>query len=281
MKWHLFRVLSLLSLLITSCTDVVDVDVPEAAPRLVVEASIDWEKGTRGNAQSIKLSTSTPFFENQTNTGVAGATVSITNTTTNEVFDFTDEGEGLYTTFSFRPVLNQTYILEINYEGETYIAEETMTSVVAIDEIRQSRTSGFDDEALGVDIFFNDPPNEENFYFFRFKEEGDLFPELLALPDEFTDGNRLEVFFEKEEDEDANIEEFMPGDIANIKFYGISKQYFNYIDILIDQFENASNPFGTVPASLKGNCINPANPENYAFGYFRLTEVVCVSYVFE
>ena len=28
----------------TSCTNVIDVDVPEAESRLVIEASIDWEK---------------------------------------------------------------------------------------------------------------------------------------------------------------------------------------------------------------------------------------------
>ena len=48
----------------TSCTDVIDVDVPTAPPRLVIEASIDWQKGTSGNFQRVRLSTSTPFFEN-------------------------------------------------------------------------------------------------------------------------------------------------------------------------------------------------------------------------
>ncbi len=281
MTLRILKRLVILLLIVTSCTDVVDVEVPEAPPRLVVEASIDWEKGTRGNAQSIRLSTSAPFFSNLEDTSVTGASVRVTNTATNEIFVFSDEGNGLYSTITFDPVLNQTYRLDIDYQGETYSAEETMTSVVAIDALSQSRESGFDNEALGVDIAFNDPPNEENFYFFRFEEEGDLFPELLAIPDEFTDGNRLDVFFEKEEDEDEGIEEFVAGDIVNIKFYGISEQYFNYVDLLIEQFEGGGNPFGTVPASLKGNCINLTNPENYAFGYFRLTEVVCTSYVFE
>ncbi|MEW4925558.1 DUF4249 domain-containing protein [Algibacter sp. 2305UL17-15] len=280
MKHFTYKILVFALVIFTSCTDVVDVDVPEAAPRLVVEASIDWEKETQGNEQSIKLSMSTPYFDNLTNTDVAGASVKITNNTTNAEFVFSDTGNGIYTTSSFVPVLNQAYTLEINYDGETYIAEETLTPVVDIDELSQSRIGGFNDEALEVDIFFNDPPNEENFYLFRFEEEGDILPELLAIPDEFTNGNRMKVFFEKENDEDANQEEFEPGDIAHINFYGISKQYFNYMDLLVEQYENADNPFGTIPASLKGNCINPSNPENYAFGYFRLTQVVKVTYVF-
>ena len=32
---------------------------------------------------------------------------------------------------------------------------------------------------------------------------------------------------------------------------------------------------------VKGNCVNEENPDDYAFGYFRLTEVVKTSYTFE
>jgi len=45
-----------LSLIFTSCTEVIDVEVPEAESRLVIEASLDWEKGTIGNNQTITLS---------------------------------------------------------------------------------------------------------------------------------------------------------------------------------------------------------------------------------
>jgi len=281
MKHHIYIAVVFVLVLFTSCTDVVDVDVPVAAPRLVVEASVDWEKNTPGNAQSIKLSMSTPFFDNLSNTEVTDATVMITNNTTNDVFTFAHQGNGIYTTDRFVPVLNQSYTLEIDYEGETYIAEETMTPVVDVEEISQSRVGGFNSEALEVNIFYNDPPNEENFYFFRFEEAGDLLPELLVLPDRFTDGNRTNVFFEKENDEDLGTTEFEAGDVAFMKFHGISKQYFNYLDVLIDQFENAQNPFGTVPARLKGNVINPSNPDNYAFGYFRLVQVIEITYVFQ
>lgn len=281
MKHSLYTIVILVFVSAMSCTDVVDVDVPEAPPRLVVEASIDWEKGTDGSMQFVKLSTSTPFFDNLSNTEVTNASVKVINNTTNQEFIFFHQGNGVYGASNFVPVLNQSYTLEVIYDGETYVAEETMTPVVDIDEISQARVGGFDDDALEVDIYFNDPPNEENLYLFRFEEAGDLLPELLVIPDEFTDGNRMKVFFEKEDDEDSGEEEFIPGDRANIEFYGISKQYFNFMDLLVDQYENAENPFGTVPATLKGNVINPYNPENFAFGYFRLSQVVKASYTFQ
>lgn len=281
MKNFNLKILSVVLVLFNSCTDVVNVDVPVAPPRLVVEASIDWEKGTDGSTQIVKLSMSTPFFDNLSNTEVTNASIKVTNNSSNDEFIFVHQGNGIYGTSNFIPVLNESYTLEVIHEGETYTAEETMTPVVDIDEISQARVGGFDDDALEVDIYFNDPANIENFYLFRFEEEGDLLPELLALPDEFIDGNRTKVFFEKEEDENNGVEEFVAGDVANIEFYGISKQYFNFVDILIDQYDNAQNPFGTVPATLKGNVVNPTNPENFAFGYFRLSQVVKASYTFQ
>ena len=262
-----------------SCTDVVDVEVPEAEPRLVIEASIDWEKGTTGNEQLIKLSTSVPYFDELVNNEVVGASVKITNDTTLEEYVFIDQNDGTYTTSSFVPVIDQSYTLEVIYNGEVFTAQETLTGVTDIAEINQSITDGFNDEALEVNVLFDDPADEENFYLFKFQEQGDLLPELLDISDEFTNGNQMKVFYEKEEDEDINQEEFEPGDVVSIEFYGISEQYFNYIRLLIEQYE--SDPFSSVPVPLKGNCINITNPDDYAYGYFRLTQVVRNTYTFQ
>ena len=48
---HYILLISILTL--TSCTDVIELDVPSEAPRLVIEASINWEKETIGNNQRI------------------------------------------------------------------------------------------------------------------------------------------------------------------------------------------------------------------------------------
>ena len=88
------------AVLLTSCSDVIDVDVQEADSRLVIEASLDWEKGTTGNNQSIKLSKSTPYFDTTTNTSVTTATVKVVNNEDNSEFVFTHQGNGVYTTNS-------------------------------------------------------------------------------------------------------------------------------------------------------------------------------------
>ena len=266
---------------IISCTDVIDVDVPEAAPRLVIEASLDWEKGTLGNEQTISLSMSTPYFGSNENTMVTGASVKVTNDSDNSEFIFVDQNDGNYSINNFVPIIDQSYTLEVSYNGETYIAQETMTSVVDITEINQSVEDGFDDEALEVNVLFDDPEGVDNFYLFRLQEEGDLLVELFDISDEFTDGNQMKVFYEKEDNEDINQEEFESGDVVSIDFHGVSEPYYNYMRLLIEQYGSVGNPFSTTPVALRGNCTNPSDPENYAFGYFRLTEVVKASYTFQ
>lgn len=267
--------------LLTSCSDVIDVDVQEADSRLVIEASLDWEKGTTGNNQSIKLSESTPYFDTTTNTSVTNATVRVVNDVDASEFVFTHEENGVYSTNSFVPVINNSYTLEVIYEGETYTANETLVSVTDIIDINQSIEDGFDDEELEVNVVFNDPEDEENYYLFKFQKQGDLFPSLEDGNDEFVNGNEITWWYEKEEDEDTDeIEAFQPGDIVDISFFGISEAYQNYMSILIEQ-SDSGGPFGVTPVPLKGNCINTTTSDNYAFGYFRLTQVVKTSYTFQ
>jgi hypothetical protein len=266
--------------LLTSCTDVIDVDVPNGTPKLVIEASINWEKETLGNEQVIKLSMSRGYFDSESNEGVTGAIVKITNDDDLTEFVFTDQNDGTYSTTNFIPVMDNSYTLKIEYGGETYIAHETMTSVVNATSVYQSIDKGMDTEALEVNIDFEDPEDKENYYLFKIKEQSELIPRLFHISDEFANGNLLTATYEQDEIEDINQENFKVGDVVDVEFYGISKQYYNYIGLMIQQVETGG-PFSTTPVSLRGNCMNITNPNTYAYGYFRMTEVVKFSYLFE
>ena len=269
----------LLLVFFTACTDVIDVEVPSEEPRLVIEASINWEKGTSGSDQTIYLSKSTPFFETNGNVPVSGASVVITNTSDGSFFEFNDQNDGSYTTSNFMPVLNDNYTLEVISEEETYIAQETFIPVVPILEVYQS-TDKFLPEVLEVNFDFLDPAEEENYYYIKFKEQADSFPRLLDLKDEFVNGNLISVFNERQENEDINQVEYAPGDMVNMELIGVSKRYYEYIQLLISQSESGG-PFDTTPVALRGNCTNQNDPNNFAYGYFRLTEVAKASYTIE
>ncbi len=266
---------------LTSCEDVIDVSVQTAPARLVIEASMDWEKGTAGNKQSIKLSASTAFFDTTDNTAVTGASVTVTNDTDGAVFIFADQNNGDYTTTDFVPVIGQSYTLEIIHNGETYSATETLNAVPDITQVYQDTEGGINDEDLEVHFVFTDQPEKGNNYLFKFQKQGELLPELQVSSDEFVNGNEIDWWYEFEEDDSTDkIEAFAPGDIVTIEMYSISEGYKDYITILINQIGGVGL-FEATPASVKGNCINRTNTDNYAHGYFRLTEMNKTSYTFE
>lgn len=268
------RLCFILILVCFSCQEVVDVDVPDSEPRLVIEANIDWEKGTLGNNQTILLSSSTPYFSENTNVPVTGASVKVVNLNTGQEFVFLDANDGSYITDSFEPIIDHTYELEIIYSGDVYKGEETLRAVPDINEITQSVENGFDDEALEINIFFDDPPNEENYYFTKFETSYDLMPFYFPLEDEFTNGNTMTMFYEQEEDK------LEPDDVVDIFLYSISERYYNYTSLLLDQADS-DNPFSTTPVTLVGNCVNTTTSDLKPFGYFRLTQFVEAQYIVE
>lgn len=265
-------------LVLTACEDVVDIDVQEGPTKLVIEASLDWEKGTEGNYQTIKLSTSTPYFDTSFQPAI-GATVSVLNVNSGTEVLFVDQNDGNYTTTDFEPVIGDTYALTVNYKNEVFTATEKMTPVPEIKEVFQSRDDGFNDEDLEVHLVFTDPEAEENYYLFKFLKEGELFPAFEDAKDEFINGNEIDWWYEIEEDEMDGLTPFEPGDTVYISMHGISKSYYEYIKILIEQMGGAGL-FSSTPVALKGNCVNQTKPENQPLGYFRLTEVNKVTYTF-
>jgi hypothetical protein len=161
-----------------------------------------------------------------------------------------------------------------------YTGTETLYPLTGIQSVTQSTQGGFDAELLEVNISFQDPEDEENYYLIRYYERGDLLPELETDSDEFSNGNLKTDFFEKEENEDTNEEPFEPGDVVDISLYSISKRYYNFMSLLLEQYDSEGDPFAAIPAKLKGNCTNITEPENYPLGYFRITEVDKTTHTF-
>ena len=256
-----------------NCEDVVDINLNEAEPRLVIEASINWLKNTAGNEQSIKLSLSAPFF-NETTPPANSANIQISDTNSN-IFNFIEYGNtGIYINNTFIPVIDETYTLTINYAGDLYTATETLKSVPSIDFIEQNNEGGFTGEDIELKVFYTDPANEENYYFFEFISDIPVIPTLEVYNDEFTNGNQIFGFYTEEDLES--------GDEVTIRNYGVSERFYEFMYVLLQQGSaEGSGPFETQPATVRGNCTNESNPDNYPFGYFRLSEVDEVVYTIE
>lgn len=256
-----------------ACEDPIDLELNTAPPRLVIDASINWLKNTTGNEQEIKLTLTAPYFEN-TIPSANNAVVTITDSN-NTTFTFTEDGtSGIYKNNTFTPVLNETYSLEIIYDGEIYTATETLIPVVPIDFVEQENDVGFTGEETELKAYYTDPANEENYYFFEFNSPTDVIPYLEVYNDVFTNGNQIFGYYTNEDIE--------TGDEITIQIHGVSERFYEFMFLLLQQnSDDSGGPFETQPATIRGNCINQTNPDNYPFGYFRLSEVDEIIYTVE
>uniref|UniRef100_UPI00404AA877 DUF4249 family protein n=1 Tax=Flavobacterium sp. TaxID=239 RepID=UPI00404AA877 len=260
---------------LSSCEDVIDVELDTAAPRLVVEASIDWEKGTDGSYQKIKLTTTTDYFGTEIPT-VSNAIVSITNLNSGQIFTFLESASalGLYECFDFVPIIENEYEITIVYENQTYKASEALISVPEIELVEQSTIDAFGTELIEIKYFFQDNPDENNFYFSSFTNPNYAIPIYDVDEDRFTQGN---LMFGLEIDE-----ELKAGDDVTIALYGVNEQYFNYMRILLSiAGGGGGGPFEAPPSTVRGNLVNQDNFDNFCLGYFRLSEVDAVDYTIQ
>lgn len=261
------------TLCITSCEKVIELDLETAQERLVIQGLLQWEKGTNGAEQSIKLSKTGSFYDNKLIPAM-GAVVSVSkqNGTT---IRFDETADGFYTTANFEPQIGAIYTLKVAYEGQSFTASNTMLSIVEIDTITQSTAEGFSVIDPEINIFFTDPFGQDNFYRIIYERiRGDsTITESTLYDDQFEDGNQLTDFFEQEDTK--------TGDRFNIILAGISKEFSNYIDLIEAQEDADIGPFSVSPVNVRGNCINQTNPENYPYGYFSLSEVVTSTYIYQ
>lgn len=271
MKNHHYIIVLLFTILFSSCEDVINVDLPTGEPKLVIDASINWQLNTPGNEQTILLSTTTGYYE-PTVPKVSGATVMVTNTDTNVAYNFAENpGTGAYVCNTFEPVLNANYKLTVTHQGETYTATEKMTSVVPIDKVEQENDF-FGGDVIKVNAFFTDNGATDDFYMFKYKPSYTAIPSYGVNDDELFQGNQFSSFYASDE--------FKSGDSVAITIYGVSEQFSNYMRLLLD-VSGGGGPFSTAPAQVKGNIINNTKTDNRAFGYFRLSQTDSVNYSIE
>lgn len=258
-------IIAFLSILfLVSCEEVVQLDLPEATPKIVIEAVIKWQKGTSGAIQKIKLTTTTGFYST-TIPVVSGASVIVKNSS-NTSYTFNEiNGSGEYVCTNFRPVINETYTLTVISNNQIYTASEKLQSVASITEIIQNDKGGFTGNDIEIKTYFNDPANEDNYYLYNYNYSNEVLQNFYVDEDAFYQGNR---FFSV-----SLSDKVKKGNKITVTHFGISKSYYNYLSVLLSIASNGGgSPFQSPPATVRGNIINSTTTADYPLGYFSLSE---------
>ena len=261
----------LIIIFFTSCEKVIDVDVPSIEPKLIIDASFEvlFDENPVVANTVVKLKLSADYFDEKIPV-VSNAIVFLTNLSDNSIINFSESTiAGEYkpsfnpnATSEFVPKDNIEYELTVIYNNETYKGKATKVKSTPITNIVQGDKTLFSGKETELKVDFKDDGNVENYYLFYFSNNI-----YLTIEDQYFNGSDYNFSYFLQEDQ-INL----PTNIA-IKMSGITKEYFTYYRILINQSgQNSGGPFQSVPSSLLGNMINTTNEDNFPLGYFHISE---------
>lgn len=241
--------------LVLSCTKVVNINLNDSAPKIIIEGSISDQP----SSCFVKISKTVNFDQLNIFPAVTGSLVIITDDIGNKA-TLTETTEGIYTAPSFQGVEGRTYTISITAEGKTYIANSTMPEKVVIDSIGQDSffmgNFGGGGIIKFVRIQFKDPEGKNNYYRFVEKINGTISNTIIIDNDLLRDGNTIaqEIVHR-----DPRLQ---TGDSVMIFLQTIDKGVFDYFTQLN---QITGEGYG-------GQSASPANPtsnfNNGALGYF-------------
>ena len=183
-----------LILLVSNCTERIEVELDSTYTRLVVEASVTSDT----LAHKVRLSTTSDYFHNQPMPVVSGASVEISDGQAIFVFTESDNQPGYYYSDpEFHGIPGNTYTLliqnlDIDQDGSTeqYTASSKMNPVNPLDSIQIEHVNSFF-SGYQVRVYVWDSP-QVDFYAFKVYKNGklltDTLSELLVQNDEFFNG---------------------------------------------------------------------------------------------
>ncbi len=264
-------------LLMVSCQEVIDVDLPTEEPRLIIDALVRVDTNEAFTKVTVKVSETSSFFESipaanlqqitLTNLDLPGGGINP------PVLIEETPGSGIYSKVFDTDFLTQgSLFMQIDFEDEFYVATARFVPTVPIDNLVQGDGILFDEDDTEVIVTFTDSDERDDFYLFDFD-----FGNYLVTEDEFYQGQQFEFSYFYDE-------ALAVGDTLNISIMGVDEDFYTYMDQLILQSEEDFGPFETPALTVRGNFINATNIDNnnnfdnlndinnFALGYFAIVQ---------
>ena len=237
------------------CQKVINVDLNEAAPRIVIEGTINDRRGP----YTVTISKSGSYFNQPVLPPVTGAVAIITDNS--GITDTLKEvNSGIYISSKIRGIPGKTYSLKVISENQEYEGSSTMFSHVNLDSLTLVRSDpqrfdfgGNNQKEIPLEIhcFFRDPL-EKNFYRIKvFRNDSINTQNYRLFDDQYTNGQVTEL----------RVAHANAGDKYRVELYSLDSKTYGYYRTLEDLI--FTNPvFGSTPANPDNNL------NNGALGYF-------------
>lgn len=259
-----------------SCTAPFDIDTRDSEPVIVIYGCLSDEDKN----QSVRITSSSPYFDDRENAIVTDARVLIRDAEGHDyILQHTENG--YYVSDSrFRVRSGMTYhlVVEVDFDGdgvsETYEAVTTVQPAVTVDSIAVSTIDIMGYRHFALNLSMQDQPGTKDFYLFRFfineSVSNSQISSYVVTNDEFFNGSYLEnttvYYFEDITDEDVvernrgNDRVYMvsPGDRIRLQVLSIEEGYFRFINECNAEMRGENPMFGGPPSNISTNLTNGA-----------------------
>lgn len=217
-----FKLLIALSLILLagSCQKVIDVDLNNADPKIVIEANYNGTDST----VVVKVSYTSSFFDEFNQNTVDNAVVTITDGNGIST-GIPSVGSGKYELANYIPTLGMTYTISVHHDGTSYSATSKLnTPLTMLEPTVEFFEQGFFGEEGGYFVYFtfNDPVGQGNYYNVIYRANDTLYNKVqnfILGDDVFTDGNLIER---------PIFDYFEVGDSISFELQAIDKKVFDY-----------------------------------------------------
>lgn len=287
------------SLLLYSCEEVIEVDLPNSDKRIVVDGIIRVDVSEEFVPVEIKVTRTNGYFDAVLPISDIES-IFIQYGVENEIGELIDPaysnlteleiGSGIYVpdpnftsdqrirTDAIGP--GTTFWLFIEYEDRIYASKTGYATSVPITSLEQGTNTLFDDETEVI-ISYTDDPDVDNFYVFDFG-----FANFFASEDTFYQGQDFSFSYFYDE-------ELEPGEEVTISILGSDLRFYNYMNLILQQTDGNGGIFDTPVATVRGNVFdvtginnisqldNLEQPNNFPLGYFSVSETYSQSLLIE
>lgn len=234
------------------CEDVIELDVKDAEPRLVIAADLDVNSQTL----DVQLSRSTAFYSSDTSSMVSNAQIELRSPT--KTFTVAEIESGRYQASQIEAVPNDSFTLVIRISEQSYTANATVPTAAPLIDLEQIELSDLpfrEPGSVRLSALIEDDPNYKNYYRIQLFQSGENISEGFTVFDD--------VFAPDDADFSVPIREvFLPKDTVQVRLLSTNRAYYDYFY----QLALVTDP--------RSNDITPFNPQgnfdNNALGYFGI-----------
>lgn len=274
---------------LTSCEEVIDLNLDTAPKKLVIDAALDWKKGEAKAYPIVDISYTEAYFGETHSPAIDNAVVKIVSGTqtysltlwdgtTTITFDNLNElkgGSRYVFPAGITPELGKDYELIVEFDGQTYTAKDKMLEapVVPSDRIVQKENGGFLKDRKELRFYF-DGINDgvANAYLIKIAQNNISKTVYGTLDDNYIANNKFFFVLTGVD----NKEKLKKDDVVHIILYRIHPQYKEFVQMLVRLSEGQS-PF-TIPTRPIGNIVNTTNKRENPLGAFRVAQYTTLQY---